>query len=253
MNQITLTRLAEYLNTFVDPLKIEENSINGIQVAHNNHTINKIVTAVTASIETIENTIAHNAQVLIVHHGIISKNDTLQITDIKYRKIKLLIDNNIALLAYHLPLDAHREIGNNWKAAHDLGLYNLQPFADYGKIPIGVIGSIQSISFNDFKKKAEHYYGNTAISVNIKDPINTVAIVSGGGERFLTAASLAKADCLITGRVDEPVWDNAHESEISFLGLGHYATETVGPKALAEHIQEKLGVASSFIKTDNPF
>lgn len=249
---ITLAQLSQYLNMFLDPLKMEDVAINGIQVA-NKGFITSSATAVTASLETIEKAAALGVQALIVHHGIFKKGDPYAINGIQYKKIKVLVDHDIALLGYHLPLDAHRELGNNYKAALDLGLQNLQPFAEYYKVPIGVIGSIIPMPFNVFKKKVEDYYGRPATSVKVKDSISSVAIVSGGAEKSITAAAHANADCFITGRVDEPVWDSAHEEGISFLGLGHYATETVGPKALAEHIQEIFTISCTFIKTDNPF
>jgi dinuclear metal center YbgI/SA1388 family protein len=249
---ISLKELEYYLTTLLDPQKMEDSSPNGIQVAHTG-SITRIATAVTASIETIEKAIALGVEALIVHHGIFRKNDPYPIVATNYRKIKLLIEHNIALLAYHLPLDAHRELGNNCKAAYDLGLRNLKPFAEFHKIPIGVIGLCDSLPFETVQQRVEKYYGRPASAVKVKDPIASVAIVSGAGERFLVAAAQAQADCLITGRVDEPVWDSAHEEGISFLSLGHYATETVGPKALAAHLKQIFAVQCMFIETKNPF
>ncbi len=248
--EISVPELSQYLNSLLSP--IEENALNGLQVAGAGP-INSIATAVTASVEAIEKAAALQAQALIVHHGIFLKNDAQPLIGNKYKKIKLLIDHNIALYAYHLPLDADREIGNNWKAAKDLGLQNLQPFLEYNKIPIGVMGTMPPAPFEVFKQKVEHYYGATAAFVKVKDTIRSVAIVSGGADRFVADAAQAGADCFITGRFDEPVWDAAHEEHISFLGLGHYATETVGVKALAEKLQEKFNIPCTFIKTDNPF
>lgn len=252
-NEIELKELANYLNAFLDPNRIQESSPNGVLVA-NDMPIKKIATAVSASLETIEKAAVIEAQALIVHHGrIFSKNESCVITEIKYQKIKKLIRNNIALLSYHLPLDAHREIGNNWKAAKDIGMQNLQPFLEYEKHLIGVIGDIKPTSFEQFKKQIETYYGNNSMAVKVKDSITKVAIVSGGADKFIKDAAKAGADCFITGRVDEPVWEDAHEYNISFLGLGHYATETVGPKALAENLQQKFGIECCFIDTGNPF
>lgn len=249
---ITLRELEHYLNTLLDPSKMEDVSPNGVQVAHTG-SITTLATAVTASLETIEKAVDLGVQALIVHHGIFRRNDPYPIIDTNYRKIKLLMEHNIALLAYHLPLDAHRELGNNCKAAYDLGLQDLKPFAELYKIPIGVIGSCDPQPFEIFKRKVENYYGRPATSVKVRDVISSVAIVSGGAERLIVAAARTQVDCFITGRVDEPVWDSAHEENISFLGLGHYATETVGPKAIAAHLQEKLTIACTFIQTENPF
>jgi dinuclear metal center YbgI/SA1388 family protein len=250
--QLSLHELSSYLDGYLDPFKIDEAAPNGVQVA-NMVAISKIATAVSASVETIEKAVQLKVQALIVHHGTFLKYDPYQITGIKYKKIKLLMDNDIALLGYHLPLDAHREVGNNWKAAMDLGLNDLQPFAPISRVDIGVVGTIQPTSFEDFTKKVEQYYGNRAAAVKVKDIVSKVAIISGGADKFIKAAAQAGADCFITGRFDEPVWDDAHDENISFLGLGHYATEVVGPKALAQHLQAHFGIPCEFIKTDNPF
>ncbi len=247
-----LSELSSYLDAYLDPTKIDEGAYNGVQVT-NRGPITKIATAVTASREVIEKTIACGAQVLIAHHGLFCKKDPHPLVGIRYECIKLLIDNNIALLGYHLPLDAHHEVGNNWRAARDLGLQNLRPFAEYGKVMIGVIGTIESTPFDEFKKRVDHYYGRSLGAVRAKDTVATVAILSGAAEKYIVDAARGGADCFITGRVDEPVWDVAREQKISFFGMGHYTSEVVGPQALAEHVQEKLGIPCEFIKTDNPF
>ena len=250
--KISLKELAYYLDAFIDPQNIDDTAFNGIQVA-NSTSISKIATAVTASIETIERVAQAGAHALIVHHGIFKKKGMGPILGNVYKKLRLLIKYDIALLCYHLPLDAHQEIGNNWKAAKDLGLYNLQPFAKYGPFHIGVIGEIDSLGFADFQKKVESYYENTAHAIKVKDPIQKIVIVSGAGEKSIRDAANAGADCFITGRVDEPVWDAAHEDNISFLGLGHYTSEIVGVKALSDHLRNALEIESIFIKTQNPF
>ncbi len=251
-----LHELAQHLDDYLQVNHFDEAAYNGIQVANTGpmaEDITHIATAVTASLETIEQAAQLGVQALIVHHGIFRKQDTHPIVGVLYKKIKLLMEHNIALLAYHLPLDAHQEVGNNWHAARDLGMKDLQSFGQYGGHSIGVIGSIAPTDFDVFKQKVEQYYRRPAQWVKIKDPIHTVAIISGGADRFIIDAAQVGADCFITGRVDEPVWDNAHEYGISFLGLGHYGTETIGPQALAGYIQKALGIPSEFIKTDNPF
>lgn len=253
MDHMDAKKLVSYLDTRLNATAFEDNAINGVQVA-NHGQISKIATAVSASLETIEMAAALCAQALIVHHGILKKEDgLLAIVDIQYRKIALLMQHNIALICYHLPLDAHRELGNNWKAARDLGLTDLQPFLELNKQSIGVIGSVSPTSFQDFKANVERYYGRAAQAVRVKNIVTKVAILSGKADRCLKDAAAAGADCFITGTHDEPVWDHAHEEGISFLSLGHYTTEMVGPKALAEHLQTTFAIPCEFIKTQNPF
>ncbi len=117
---------------------------------------------------------------------------------------------------------------------------------------MAVIGKTNQ-SFDSFIKQATELYGRKPDLVKVHDKVHTVAIVSGGAEKLIKEAADAGADTFITGRVDEPVWDAAHEYGVSFLGFGHYATETIGPKLLAQEIEKDLGIAAEFIRTDNPF
>ncbi len=252
MSELSITELTNYLDSFLESALFQEKTYNGLQVT-THAPIKKIATAVSVSREVITMAIEEKAQALIVHHGLFRKDDAHPLVGILHERVKLLLDNNIALLCYHLPLDAHRTIGNNWKAARDLGLQNLQPFLELGGIAIGVVGEIQEASFESFKLLIEQYYQRTAWEVKIKPTVKKVAIVSGGAERFLKEAALAGADCYITGRVDEPVWDDAHEHGISYIGVGHYGSETVGVKALAQHLEERFSIPSVFLKTENPF
>lgn len=248
---VTLGELAKHLNTKLDISNFDE-SINGIQIANSGPT-DTIATAVSCSLQAVQRAVEMKSQALIVHHGIFWKGDDHQITDIKYQKIKLLIENDIALLCYHIPLDAHQELGNNWKAAKDLGMQDLQSWFNYNGSLIGVIGSTDQISFDDLTQKVETYYNNKANAVKTKDQIKFIGILSGGAYKFMKEAVKAPVDCFITGTVDEPVWDMAHEKQISFLGMGHYATEKVGVKALGEYLQKEFQVSSNFIYTGNPF
>ncbi len=252
IKKISLKKLADYLNTLLEPNKFDEKAYNGIQV-ETKVPITKIATAVSVCSEVIHEAITNNAQALIVHHGIFCKGDNHRLIGKRYDYIAKLIKHDIALLCYHLPLDAHQEVGNNWKAAHHLGLQHCKPFLEFDKQHIGVIGEIDNTPFERFKKQVEHYYGRPSAHVKINDTISKVAIVSGGADKYIKDAARAGADCFITGRVDEKVWDDAHEYGTSFLGLGHYGTETVGPKALAENLQQHFSIPTTFIKTDNPF
>ncbi len=250
--EIVLTDIERYLTNLLNPESFDEKAYNGVQV-ETKVPIEKIVTAVSVSNEVIQKAIEAKAQVLIVHHGIFLKGDEHPLVGRLYDMVSQLIKHNIALLCYHLPLDAHPEIGNNWKAAGDLGLKNCTSFFEYGGSYIGVVGEIGKMLFEDFKRQVEHYYGRPAQFVKIHEEVKKVAIISGGANKFIKDAAEAGADCYITGCVDEPVWDDAHDYGVSFLGLGHYGTETIGSKALAELLEEHFKVPAEFIRTDNPF
>ncbi len=250
--EITLAQLVGYLNGLLEPERFDEKSYNGVQI-ETQVPIGKIVTAVSVSKEVTQKAIEANAQALIVHHGLFRKGDEHPLVGRLYDMVSQLVKHNIALFCYHLPLDAHPEIGNNWKAAQDLGLKNCTPFFEYGGNHIGVIGEIDTIPFDEFKEQVERYYDRPAQYVKVNEKINKVAIISGGANKFIKNAAQAGADCFITGCVDEPVWDDAHDFGVSFLGLGHYGTEVVGAEALAEVLQKQFQIPVVFLKTENPF
>src|SRR6185295_12703822 len=133
---ITLQDLSQDLQQLLSPEDFSDYCPNGIQV-EGKHEIQRIAFAVSASLATIEEAVKRKADALIVHHGIFWNKDTYIITGTKKKKLELLIKEGISLLAYHLPLDAHQQVGNNWKAAFDLGLEDLNPFYLIGKSAIG--------------------------------------------------------------------------------------------------------------------
>lgn len=245
-----LIDIAQKLDTLFELPGIDE--YNGIQVAHEG-IITKAATAVTADLQTIEKAIALDVQLLMVHHGIFRKNDSYVLSGIKYQRVKRLMQHNIALLCYHLPLDYHRTLGNNWKAANDLGWHNLQPFGELNKIFFGVRGEFEPVSFEDFKIKLEKYYQHPATVVPAKKEIRSAALISGAAYREIRQAAQAGVDAFVTGNFDESAWSMTHEEGIAFFALGHSATEKVGPRALADYIQSTYALSCEFIDTDNPF
>ncbi|MBA3721927.1 MAG: Nif3-like dinuclear metal center hexameric protein [Parachlamydiaceae bacterium] len=226
---------------------------NGLQVEGKGQ-IKKAVTAVSASIKTIEKAVEMGADALIVHHGIFWDRDSYVIQGVKKKKIALLLEHGISLIAYHLPLDMHKEYGNNWKAAIEMKWGNLKPFGYFGGIPIGVQGTIEECSQEELKKRLENYYEHPA-SCAFGGPtkIKSLALISGGAYKSISEAAVAKVDAFITGNFDEPVWHQAYEEKINFFALGHSATERVGPRALAEHLSEKFTIPFTFIDVINPF
>lgn len=242
--------LAETLNTYLGNQHLPDRGPNGLQIL-NTGTLTKVATAVSTDLATIERAVQLNVHALITHHALL---DAYPIVDeITYKKIALLIKHNIALLRYHLPLDAHQTIGNNWKAAQDLGWQHLEPFGTYNNVPIGVRGSFSALPMHEFVQKLEQYYGNRATVVAVKQTVSSAALISGGGYKFFNQAAAAGVDCFVTGSFDEPAWYDAHEYGISFCALGHAATEKVGPRAMASYIEQTYGIESIFIDTANPF
>lgn len=226
---------------------------NGIQVMNDNGPLIHIATAVTADLSTIEKAIELGVQALVVHHGLFRKHDSHILQGMTFNRIKRLINHNIALLGYHLPLDKHESMGNNWKAARDMGWQNLQPFGEWNKTAIGVRGEFQPMAYDIFKNKIESYYQHPAVTAYVQREIRSAALISGSAYKYIELAAQVGVDAFITGNFDESAWYLAHELQISFFALGHAATEKVGPKAIADYINQTLQIKTTFIDTNNPF
>jgi len=226
---------------------------NGVQVEGKN-SIAKIGVAVSASVAVMQEAIRQQVDALIVHHGIFWNKDSYPILGTKKDKLSLLLQNEISLLAYHLPLDAHHMVGNNWRAAKDLGWKDLAAFGLFGKTAIGVRGSFAEVAVEDFTKKLEKYYGHPAhCALGGKIRVENAALISGGAHRSIDEAAEEGVDCFITGSFDEPIWDIAHERKINFFALGHHATERISSIALCEHLHSHFRIPCVFIDLPNPF
>lgn len=245
---ITIQDLFLFLQDLLSPEEFSDYCPNGIQV-EGKAEVKRVCFAVSASLATIQEALKRGADALIVHHGIFWNKDPYVIVGTKREKLEHLFKGEISLLAYHLPLDAHHRVGNNWKAALDLGLKELKPFCS-----VGVQGDMDLTPVDVFCKKLEAYYGHIAhVALGGKKEISSAAIISGGAHRNIEQAADSGADCYITGSFDEPVWDIAHERKINFFSLGHYSTERVGVLALMAEVQKELKVPCEFIDLFNPF
>lgn len=250
---ITLQELNGHLDSLLEPRAIRDYCPNGLQV-EGKEEIGKIATAVSASLATIEKAVERGVDALIVHHGLYWEGVSPVVRGAMKRKLELLLSNGISLFGYHLPLDLHREVGNNWSAARDWGWDQLEPFGDYSGKPIGVRGIFTERLIDDFVKELEEYYGHPAhVAAGGPHRVRSAALVSGGAHRLLTEAVAAGVDCFITGSFDEVQWNMAKEEKIHFIALGHSATERVGPKALGRHLQATFGLPVEFLDLPNPF
>ncbi len=226
---------------------------NGLQV-EGKQQIHRVATAVSASYDTLQKAAQLQVDALIVHHGLFWQRDSHVIEGVKKKKLQLLFENGISLFAYHLPLDIHRKVGNNWAAAAEMGWRDLAPFGVLDKMAIGVRGKIAPCEREAFADLLEKYYGHpAACAFGGRQKIETVALVSGGAHKLIVEAAKEGIDAFITGSFDEPVWHLAFEEKINFFALGHSATERVGPIALANYLREALKIETLFIDVPNPF
>lgn len=250
---ITLNELCAYNDKLLGSAAVPDYCPNGLQI-EGAPRITRFATAVSASLDTINAAIEFQAQALIVHHGLFWTGDNYTIIGSKRDKIKRLLQNDISLLAYHLPLDIHTELGNNWKAAMDMGWTDLQPFGLYKGVTIGVKGRLPSITREQFKQKLEEFYQHPAnCALGGKSHVETAALISGGAYKSISDAAADNIDCFVTGNFDEPVWHQAFEEKINFYALGHSATERIGPQALGKHLQQQFGLEYQFLDIHNPF
>jgi dinuclear metal center YbgI/SA1388 family protein len=250
---LTLKELRLYLDQLLPSNGLTDYGPNGLQVEGKKE-VATLATAVSASLATIEAAVQQEVDALIVHHGMFWQRDSYVIQGTKRKKLQLLLQHGISLFAYHLPLDMHPQIGNNWKAAKDMEWFDLQPFGYIDRVPIGVKGRIALSSKEAFKGQLEAYYKHPAVCAwGGPEEIQTVALVSGGAYKTISEAAQEGIDAYVTGSFDEPVWHQAKEEGINFYALGHSATERIGPIALAQHLEQSLKIACSFIDIENPF
>jgi dinuclear metal center YbgI/SA1388 family protein len=250
---LKLKELSRFLNELLPGNGVVDYAPNGLQVEGKENIV-CLATAVSANLATIEAAVEKKVDALIVHHGLFWQKDSYVIEGVKREKLFLLLENGISLFAYHLPLDIHPQIGNNWKAAKDLGWLDLQPFAFFNGIQIGVKGKIHPTPREVFQKELETYYRHPAhCAWGGVDSIQTVALVSGGAHKTIIDAAREGIDAFITGSFDEPTWHQAAEEKINFFALGHSATERVGPLALSSHLEKNLHHPCLFLDIENPF
>jgi dinuclear metal center YbgI/SA1388 family protein len=248
---LTLTQLVQTCNQLYPDCP--DASLNGLQLEGQSH-VARIATAVSADSRTIQAAIQAGCQALIVHHGLFWDRSPIRIVGPMAKRVRLLMEAQLSLLAYHLPMDLHPQIGNNWKAARDLGLAQLEPFGSSQGLRIGVVGEMAAASPTHLLECLQGYYGNVPRHAPAQiERITRVAILSGGGHRWLEEAAEAGCQALITGTVDEPQWHQARELGVHLFALGHAATERVGPRALARWLSEQTPCEAIFIEDDNPF
>jgi len=249
MNNILLEKkLNEYLTTD----DFNDLCPNGLQV-EGKADIKKIVSGVSASVELFEKAIEQGADAIIVHHGIIWDFEKPLYRGGYKKRIKLLLENEINLYAWHLPLDAHPEVGNNAVLSRLLGLQNVMPFGGYKGQLIGMRGNLENVDKKDFIQSIKVYINPDALVFDYgPDKINSVGIVSGGAHKNVTDAVKQQIDLFITGEVSEHILHYVKEERINFIAAGHYATERFGIKALGEYIEAHFGIETEFIEIPNP-
>lgn len=243
-----------HLNALLKPEQIKDFCPNGLQIQGSDE-IHKIVTGVTATQALIEQAIHEKADALVVHHGFFWKNESYVIRGMKHNRIKALIENNISLFAYHLPLDIHPELGNNAQLAKLFEINNVQPLETGNPLSVAVRGEFSHhISGDELNTRITQQLSRDCLHISppSNKKIKTVAWCSGGGQNYIELAAEQGIDAFISGEVSEQTTHVAREMDIHFYAAGHHATERYGAKALAKHLEDTLSITSLFIDIDNP-
>ena len=256
---VSMTKRSEIVAYCEDLLEVDrfrDYCPNGLQV-EGNPEIRKVVSGVTASRALIEAAVEQGADTVLVHHGYFWKGEHSTITGMKRERIRLLLDNNINLLAYHLPLDAHPEFGNNAQLAAQLGLQHEGGFGGNGGPDIGMFGRLASPqSGEDFAGHIASVLGRDPLYIDgpgQSRPVERVAWCTGGAQGYIEqAAAIPGIDTFITGEVSEHTVHVARELGLHFYAAGHHATERYGVQALGEHLAGKYTLEHTFIDIDNP-
>ncbi|MES0489822.1 MAG: Nif3-like dinuclear metal center hexameric protein [Leptospirales bacterium] len=242
--------LEKFLNGFLNVKDFDDYAPNGLQV-EGKPQIQKLAVSVSISEQVIHEAVEMKADAILVHHGHFWKNTPPIITGAAKRKIALLLKNDISLFAYHLPLDFLAEYGNNHPAIKDLGVEQPEPFDN-----IGYTGKLnRPVSSAELIDRLEKYYGakGTYVLPNEENAIEHLTLVSGGGQSWLSKTVSIDNGAFVTGEGSEWVYNMARENNLFFAAMGHYTTEIVGPKKLAEFLQNKFNLEWDFIKEENPF
>ena len=250
---VSRAALLSAFDQLLQPERFKDYGPNGLQV-EGKPSVRKIVSGVTASLALIEAAVAANADALFVHHGLFWRGQSGAVTGWMKQRLALLLKHDISLYAYHLPLDAHPELGNNAQLGLQLGLTATGRFGEQG---LGFTGErSDGASFagaQDLAKHLEKVLKRPVAHVErLPRAIKNIAWCTGGAQGYFEAAIAAGADAFVTGEISEPQAHYAREMNVAYLACGHHASERYGAPATAAHVAAQFGLAHEFIDIDNP-
>ncbi len=252
---MTLNQLVKYFDDFLKPENFSADpSMNGLQIQNSDperKEIRKIAFAVDACEETALRAAELGCDALFVHHGLFWGHSE-KITGSVYKRISAFIKNDLALIAYHAPLDANNPYGNNYGMASRLGLTDTEPFGFWRGMYMGVKGTLPSpLSVQEISDKVLRDGKKANAVLDFGKKLNsTVAIVSGGGSEDVETAVAEGIDCFITGEFAHEQFHFAKENAVNVIGGGHYETETVGVSLVMKKVADELGIETVYIESE---
>lgn len=243
--------LVDYCDHLLDASRFSDYAPNGLQV-EGERPIERLVSGVTASAALIEAAIADGADAILVHHGWFWRAEAPCLTGIKARRARLLFKAGVSLIAYHLPLDAHPELGNNVTLGQRLGFHAIEPT----EVANGLLWTGRLERPMAATRLAQQVGQRLDRPVTLVGPdqadIERIAWCTGGGQGYLEQAAGLGVDAFLSGELSEQTTHLAREHGICYLAAGHHATERYGVQALGAHLAERFGLRHRFIEIENP-
>jgi dinuclear metal center YbgI/SA1388 family protein len=248
-----VAEMVAHLDELLEIAAFEDYGPNGLQVPGAVET-SVVVTGVSAHLQLFERAAELGAGLVVCHHGLFWRSQSRAISPQLKRRLEVLFGAEIALAAYHLPLDAHPQLGNNALICRELGLARAEPFGEAAGRAIGFVGVAQpAISAAELIDRCARVFGREPLVFGATTrTVTRVGIVSGGGASSLVDAVGAGLDALVTGEPSEPAMADAGEAGVTFVAGGHYATETFGVRAVGDLLAERFAVDHHFVAIPNP-
>jgi dinuclear metal center YbgI/SA1388 family protein len=246
--------IIEYLDALLSSDRFDDYGPNGLQVPGRPE-VDAVGSGVSAHLELFERAAAAGVGLVLVHHGLFWDRAPRSLSPTLAARLRVLLERGMSLAAYHLPLDAHPEVGNNALIAAGLGCAEREPFGRHRGMTIGVRASFadDGLPAADVFARVEALTGRPPLVFESgPDRVRSIGIVSGGGAGSLGEAAQAGLDAFLTGEPSEPAMEEAREAGIHFIAAGHYATETFGIRRLGDLVAERFGLEHRFIDVPNP-
>jgi dinuclear metal center YbgI/SA1388 family protein len=250
----SLHTIVEHLDTILDPATYDDYGPNGLQVP-GREAVETVVTGVSANADLFARAREHEADLVLVHHGLFWAGPPRPLDRASKRRLQLLFDADMSLAAYHLPLDGHLEHGNNALLAEAIGCDSREPFGRHKAATIGVAGHMpgEGVAPDELVERVREATGREPLAFTDGPArVRTVGIVSGAGADYLEEAIAAGLDAFITGEPIERAMARAREAGVHFIAAGHYATETFGVRRLGDLLAARFGVRHIFVDVPNP-
>lgn len=248
-NGVPRDAIEKHLASTLDINRFRDYCPNGLQV-EGRARVSRIVSGVTANLALLEAAVELQADMVLVHHGYFWRGEDPRVIGTRQRRLRLLLENDVNLFAYHLPLDAHPELGNNAQLAKVLGL---EADGRFGEQDLGWLGVSPAKTVGELAERVGRALGRAPLVIGDADqPIARIAWCTGAAQGALDSAIDAGATAYLSGEISEQTVHLARESGVAYLACGHHATERYGVQAVGDSLAQLFGVAHSFVDIENP-